>query len=276
MRRYELTDEQWQQIQDLMPPNGHSGRQWREHRQVLNGIFWILHSGAQWRELPERYGPWKTVYNRFNLWRRQGLFDQILRRLQVRLDKDGRIDWDLWCVDGSSIRASRSAAGGGKKGEEEPADHALGCSRGGWGSKLHLVTDGQGVPLAAVLTAGQVHETQGLEPVMNAVRIGRRRRPGRLAGDKGYSSRTIRTWLKRHRVHPVIPLREDQKPGQSDPGFDRQAYRRRNVIERCVGWLKENRRLGTRFEKLAVNFLAMVKLAMIQRYFRIFDLRDRT
>lgn len=117
MRRYELTDEQYALVADLLPPNGRSGGQWRDHRQVLNGIFWILHTGAQWRELPERYGAWKTVYGRFNRWRREGLFDRMLRRLQVRLDGDGRIDWDLWCVDGATVRASRSAAGGGKKGE---------------------------------------------------------------------------------------------------------------------------------------------------------------
>lgn len=116
MRRYELTDEQWRLIVDLLPPTGGEGGQWRDHRQVLNGIFWILHTGAQWRELPERYGPWKTVNGRFRRWTREGLFDRILERLRVRLDERGRIDWDLWCVDGTSVRASRSAAGGPKGG----------------------------------------------------------------------------------------------------------------------------------------------------------------
>lgn len=74
---------------------------------------------AQWRELPGRYGPWKSVYGRFRRWQGVGLFDRILERLQVRLDKEGRIDWDLFCVDGTSIRASRSAAGADKKGEAE-------------------------------------------------------------------------------------------------------------------------------------------------------------
>ena len=107
---------------------------------------------------------------------------------------------------------------------------------------------------------------------MNAVRIGRRRRPKRLAGDKGYSYDGVRRWLKRHKVRPVIPTRKNQEP---DPAFDCEAYRRRNVVERCVNWLKENRRLGTRYEKLAVNFQAMAKLAMIRRYFRLFDSSDR-
>ena len=115
MRRYELTDEQFELIADLMPPNGQRGGQWNDHCTTLNGIFWILHSGAQWREMPDRYGKWKSVYDRFNRWRTDGTFDRILQRLQYRLDQEGHIDWDLWCVDGSNIRASRSAAGAGLK-----------------------------------------------------------------------------------------------------------------------------------------------------------------
>ena len=111
MRRYELTDEQFELIQDLLPKNGGPGGQWNDHRTTLHGIFWILHSGAQWREVPERYGCWQSIYDRFVRWRRDGTLDAILHRLQMRLDKDGRIDWDLWCIDGTNVRASRSAAG---------------------------------------------------------------------------------------------------------------------------------------------------------------------
>jgi len=107
---------------------------------------------------------------------------------------------------------------------------------------------------------------------LNAIRIGRRKRPKRLAGDKGYSCDRVRRWLRRHKMVPVIPTKCNEQP-QKD--FDREAYRGRNVVERCVNWMKENRRLGTRYEKLAVNFLAMAKLAMIRRYFRILDSSDR-
>ena len=72
VRRYELTDEQYALVKDLMPATGRPGGQWKDHRTTLDGIFWILHSGAQWRELPERYGNWKTVYDRFNRFRREG------------------------------------------------------------------------------------------------------------------------------------------------------------------------------------------------------------
>ncbi len=168
---------------------------------------------------------------------------------------------------------------GGKKVTDEPADHALGRSRGGFGTKLHPVVDGNGLPLSAVVTAGQAHESKSLGPVLEAVRLRRRgrgrprRRPRRLAGDKGYSYRRIRCSLRRRGIKAVIPTRKDQR---RNPHFDREAYRRRDAVERCISWLKENRRLATRHEKLAVNFLVMVKLAMIRRCFRVLDSPNRT
>jgi len=119
MRRYELTDAEWALIALLVPEPASTGRPQRPARDIFNGIFWILRSGSPWRDLPERYGPWQSVYHRFNSWRRDGVIDRILEALQIRLDEDGYIDWDLWCVDGSSVRAARAAAGAGKKGDPE-------------------------------------------------------------------------------------------------------------------------------------------------------------
>ena len=114
-RRYELTDEAFERIEPLLPMQ-RPGGQWKDHRTVLNGMFWILNSGAQWRDMPERYGKWQTVYDRYRRWTREGLFDRILNRLHLELDADGRIDWDVFDVDGSNIRAHQSAAGAQKKG----------------------------------------------------------------------------------------------------------------------------------------------------------------
>jgi transposase len=111
---------------------------------------------------------------------------------------------------------------------------------------------------------------------MNAVRIGRRTRPRRVAGDKGYSYPRIRRWLRRHGIQAVIPQRSDQiAQHRGRPlELDKKTYRRRSVIECCIGWLKECRRIGTRFEKLALHFLAMIKVAIIQRYLRLLDISD--
>lgn len=114
-RRHELTDEQFERLKPLLPPNGQRGGQWVDHRMVLNGMLWRLCTGAQWRDVPERYGPWQTVYDRFNRWSRDGTLIAIAQALLVELDEAGQIDWNLWNIDGSSIRASRAAGGAAEK-----------------------------------------------------------------------------------------------------------------------------------------------------------------
>ena len=111
---YELDDHQWSLIQDAFPKTSH-GRAWRDHRIVVNGILWILFSGACWRDLPERYGPWQTAHGRLSRWRKDGTWDRILRKLRLRADRKGLLNWAQWNIDSTSIRATRAAAGGGKK-----------------------------------------------------------------------------------------------------------------------------------------------------------------
>ena len=114
-KRYELTDKQWQAVESILPKRtAKTGRKPKSPRQMLNGIIWVLRSGAPWRDVPDRYGRWQTVYDYYWHWRDSGTFGRILSALQIRLDREGRIDWDLWCIDGSSVRAARAAAGAAK------------------------------------------------------------------------------------------------------------------------------------------------------------------
>jgi transposase len=116
MHRHELTDEQWAVVRDLLPKRtATTGRKPSDPRLMLNGIFWILATGAPWRDLPDRFGPWQTVYDHFRNWRKSGVFGRIVEALQIKLDRQGLIEWDLWCVDGASVRAGRAAAGACKK-----------------------------------------------------------------------------------------------------------------------------------------------------------------
>ena len=116
MARHELTDAEWDAIADLFPSGkGRRGRPWNDHRKMLNGMIWILRTGAPWRDLPEEFGPWQSVYDRFSRYEKDGTWDAILRRLRRRLSNERHIDKDCWYIDGSSIRASRAAAGAQKK-----------------------------------------------------------------------------------------------------------------------------------------------------------------
>jgi transposase len=210
-------------------------------------------------------GAWKSAYERFRRWCLDGTWRRIHQALLGELDAAGGLDHELWFIDGSSVRASRSAAGARRLlSDDEPEHHALGRSRGGYGTKLHLLCDRHGTPLAVTLSPGQRHESLWFECTMDAVKIPSRRgrprqRPHRLGADKGYSFPRIRRWLRQRRIGAVIPTRKNQR----DRRLDRAAYRERNVVERCVCVLKEARRVGTRYEKLARNYLGMVTLAMI-------------
>lgn len=114
-KRYELPDAAWELIADLVSPAQKMGRPRSDDRLMLNGIFWVLCSGAAWRDLPERFGPWSTVYQRFRDWRDDGTFERLLERLHVRL-KEGLIDLDTWMIDSTAVKATRASSGAGKKG----------------------------------------------------------------------------------------------------------------------------------------------------------------
>src|SRR5713226_3496371 len=160
--------------------------------------------------------------------------------------------------------SSPSACGRGKRGDQN--QEALGKSQGGFSTKLHLRAEGRGKPMTFVLTAGQRHETTKFEALMEqgaVKRVGRGRpklRPKRILGDKGYSSRKIRNYLKRKGIGYTIPRRCNET--RTGP-FNRALYKERNYVERLINRLKQFRRVATRYEKRAVNFLAMVTLASI-------------
>ena len=118
MGRGDLTDEQWQRLEPLLPmQKPKTGRPGKDHRTIVNGILWVLRTGAPWRDLPPGYGPWRTVASRFYRWRKQGLWDRLLAEVQQQADAAGQIDWEVHYVDGTVVRAHQHAAGA-KRGEE--------------------------------------------------------------------------------------------------------------------------------------------------------------
>jgi transposase len=114
--RHQLNDDEWALIEDIFPEAAATGRPRRDPRELLNGMLWILRTGSPWRDLPPDFGPWKTVYNTFDRWRADGTLEDIRARLLTGVVEADLLDPELWCIDGSVVRAARCAGGGGKKG----------------------------------------------------------------------------------------------------------------------------------------------------------------
>ena len=159
-------------------------------------------------------------------------------------------------------------------------DEALGRSRGGLTTKIHLACDGKARPLSIGVTAGQRHDSTRLEPVLDAIRVPRpggrgrpRKRPDHLIADKGYSYPHCRRALRQRGIPHTIPERKDQRARRARRAgrplaFDKERYRRRNVVERCINRRKPWRGLATRFEKRAATYRALVVIAAILLWVR--------
>ncbi|RFU83880.1 IS5 family transposase [Streptomyces triticagri] len=303
----DLTDAQWERLEPFLPAsNGRCGR-WRDHRQVVNGVLYRLRTGVQWRGLPEQYGPWKTVHERHRRWSADGTWEMLLRRMQAEADAADEIDWDV-AVDSTSVRAHQHAAGArlappprahkgaravgqsrsGPGGTERPAGgggaggEALGRSRGGFTTKIHLSADGRCRVLSLVITPGQCADCTQFQPVMEGIRVPRlaagrpRTTPNSVSADKGYSNRRTRHYLRRRGIRHTIPEKRDQAAGRArrgsaggrPPGFDKDRYKKRNTVERAINKLKAFRAVATRYDKRGYVYLGTVTTAALVIWLR--------
>ncbi|MFE4582184.1 IS5 family transposase [Streptomyces chartreusis] len=308
MGRGDLTNAEWDRLESFLPPGGARGGRWSDHRRVINGVLYRVRTGVQWRDLPERFGPWETVYKRHRRWSADGTWKMLLSRIQAAEDASGGIDWDV-SVDSTAVRAHQHAAGarkappaavskGGRPGDEpgrssttevgRPAGgggqigECLGRSRGGFTSKIHLAADGRCRPLAFVLTPGHYGDGPQLERVLEQVSVPRagvgrpRTRPDRVLADKAYTSRRNRRYLRRRGIRHTIPERLDQhrhrrnrgSRGGRPTGFDSERYKKRNTVERAINRLKGYRAVATRYEKRAYIYLGTVTLAALTIWLR--------
>lgn len=249
--RHALTDAEWHLICPNLPckPRGVPRV---DDRRVLNGIFWVLKSGAPWRDLPEHYGPYTTCYNRFVRWRCAGVWDRILTAISHRDDAE------IQMIDSTIVRAHQHASC-----TQNSVSEGFGRSRGGLTTKIHAVVDANGLPLHVAITDGQQHDSLAACALLEGLPSG-----GMVLADKAYDAAEIRTFVSSRGGWANIPPRRNRR----DPiCFSPYLYRHRNHVERFFNRIKHCRRIATRYEKRAANFLAFVKLAAIRLWLRVYE-----
>ena len=237
--RFDLSDDEWALLEPLMPNSRKSAR--ADDRKIMNAIFYVLRTGMPWRDLPERYGPYTTAYNRFNRWSRRGIWKRIFDTLAAK-SRDS-----LYLIDSTIVKAHRAAAA--QKGEQK---QAIGISRGGRSTKIHAIVDSKGRPLNFTVTGGHVHDSQVVGEVLDTPRP-----PLAVTADKAYDSEKVRQQIKDEGALPVIPSRSTATKKAYCP---KRFYRRRHKIENYFCRIKDWRRIATRYDKLARNFLAAATL----------------
>ncbi|MCH4543953.1 IS5 family transposase [Brucella anthropi] len=237
-----LSDAAWTALEPHLPRNQPGARR-VDDRRVISGILHVLKVGCRWRDVPAEYGPAKTVYNRYHRWSQRRIWHRIFEKMAA----SGPVPEEL-SIDSTHIKAHRSAQG--SKGG--PWAQAIGTSRGGRTSKIHCLADDCGRPVAFSLTPGNVADIKMAIPLLTVARPTKR-----LLADKAYDADSLRQWLEKAKIKAVIPSSATRRTPYP---LDRKAYRRRNVIERLFCRLKNWRRIATRYDRLASNYLAAVAL----------------
>ena len=219
-------------------------------RTFIDSIFWIMRTGAQWRELPEQYGKWNSVFQRFNAWSKKGIWHLLLEHFSSDSDMESVM------IDSTILRAHACAAGYQKDSAQE---QALGRSRGGFTSKIHALVDALGNPIKFVFTGGNSSDIASAPALIEGIRN------SNIIADKAYDSNDFILDILNQECSPVIPPKKNRLL-QRD--YDKHVYKERHLVECFFGKIKHFRRIFSRFDKSIRNFASFLCLASTHVWIR--------
>lgn len=244
MEHYNLSEEVWSKLLlRLRTMEGIYTGNRDSLRRFMEAVFWLMRTGAQWNELPPAYGRYRSVHKRFDEWSAKGIWNKLFEHFSAGHDGE----WVM--IDSTIARAHPCASGYEKDGNDK---QALGRSKGGFTCKIHALVDALGNPLRFRLTSGQRHDITQAEALIEGIEN------AAVLGDKGYDAEGFISKIEKQNCIPIIPPRSNRKHPRQ---YDEVLYKERNLVERFFRKLKNYRRIFSRFDKKAVNYLSFIAFA---------------
>jgi transposase len=241
-----LDDTKWTKIYAFLrlTPGIYTGNE-QKTRLFIEAVYWIMRTGAPWRDLPAEFGQWNSVFNRYADWTNKGVWQKMM----VHFSNDPDLEWLL--LDSTIVRAHPCAAGAPKKNGGQ-APQALGRSRGGFSTKVHVNTDALGNPLRLLLTAGQASDSPQAIPLLEGFDF------DAVLADRGYDADETLAFIAEKEAKAVIPPKKNRLVQRDTDWY---TYKERNLVERFINKIKQYRRIFTRFEKYASRYMAFLCFA---------------
>lgn len=241
MPRLMLTDEYWSKLSTIFSQINIYNKP--DLRLSVEGMLYRIRSGCPWRDLPSEFGHWNSIFKKFNAWSEQGKWLKLFDILVQAPD----MEWLF--IDGSYVRAHQHSAGAATEEAE-----AIGKSRGGSTTKIHLSVDACGLPVAFDITGGEVNDCTAAPALLAKTPDAET-----VIADKGYDSQSVRDQVVEQGAKPIIPRRKNALAGNAD--MDWHLYKYRHLVENAFARLKHFRCVATRYDKLKRNFASVVALA---------------
>ncbi|CAM4482532.1 MAG: IS5 family transposase ISPa67 [Legionella sp.] len=235
MARLMLSDEHWSKLRTIMREQGIYNKP--NLRKTVEGILYRMHVGCPWRDLPKTFGRWNSIFQKFNRWSLKGKLMYVFKALVQEPD----LEWAF--IDGSIVKAHQHSAGAASE-----ENQAIGKSRGGNTTKIHMAVDAHGLPIDFEITGGEVHDCKVAPEFIEKLPV----------ADKGYDSEEVRNAIRKKSSIPVIPRKSNSKIGNAD--MDWGLYKYRHLVENLFARIKHFRGLATRFDKLKRNYRSVVAM----------------